>query len=253
MEENVQKILRRIKESSAEIFGNNLTGVYVHGSLAFGCFNFDKSDIDFIVAVKNSIGQREKEEFIKFLLETDKTAPPKGLEMSVVLEDVCRNFVYPTPFELHFSNGHKARYIENLSEYCAMMHGTDKDLAAHFKVIKAVGFALCGEEISHVFGDVPEEYYLDSVKYDIDNAAETILTDTVYTVLNLCRTLAYKTDGIIRSKLQGAEACISLLPDKYITLVQSAADCYSGVKEMPVFNKSQLTEFAEYMLGRIGL
>ena len=42
-------ITDRLTEESRKIFGENLTGVYLHGSLAMGCFNPDKSDIDLII------------------------------------------------------------------------------------------------------------------------------------------------------------------------------------------------------------
>lgn len=43
---------------------------------------------------------------IRYLLEMKPLIPRKGLEMSVVLEEDVRNFLYPTPFELHFSPLH---------------------------------------------------------------------------------------------------------------------------------------------------
>ena len=41
--------------NSKNILGNNLTGIYLHGSAAMGCFNDKKSDIDLLVVVKNDI------------------------------------------------------------------------------------------------------------------------------------------------------------------------------------------------------
>ena len=37
------------------ILGNKLTGIYLHGSMAMGCFNADKSDIDIIVIIEDNI------------------------------------------------------------------------------------------------------------------------------------------------------------------------------------------------------
>ena len=105
----ISEILSNIENSYKEILGDNLTGIYVHGSLAFGCFRWEKSDIDFLVVVKNSPSLTEKTAMMKVLLELDPYCPAKGLEMSVVLEDVCKNFTYPTPYELHFSNAYKEK------------------------------------------------------------------------------------------------------------------------------------------------
>lgn len=57
---------------------------------------------------------------VQVLLELEKEAPPKGFEMSVVLEKYCGSFVYPTPFELHFSNAHLESCRKDLKAYCRL-------------------------------------------------------------------------------------------------------------------------------------
>lgn len=47
----------------------------------------------------------------------------------------------------------KKWYIENLADYIRKMNGEDKDLAAHFKVIKNYGIVLYGAEINDTFAD----------------------------------------------------------------------------------------------------
>jgi streptomycin 3"-adenylyltransferase len=44
-------ILKIIKQEYQTILGDNLVGIYVHGSIAFGCFHEEKSDIDFIAVI----------------------------------------------------------------------------------------------------------------------------------------------------------------------------------------------------------
>ncbi len=77
-------LLARVEDIYAEILGD-LVGIYVHGSLAFGCFQWERSDLDFIVVVEEPPALTEKEALIAALLCLTKAAPPKGLEMSVVL------------------------------------------------------------------------------------------------------------------------------------------------------------------------
>ena len=135
-----------------------------------------------------------------------KPARPKGFEMSVVLMRYCQNFVYPTPYVLHYSNAHRHRARTDLTAYCQEMNGTDVDLAAHFTVTRAVGIPLCGLPIETVFGPVPKKYYWESIYGDIKNAAEEILRDPVYIILNLCRVLAYQKEAIHSFEKRG-EAC----------------------------------------------
>ncbi|MDE7298759.1 MAG: DUF4111 domain-containing protein [Lachnospiraceae bacterium] len=278
----VKRILEQVRQDCAGIFGKNLVGVYVHGSIAFGCFCWENSDIDFLVVTREAPGPEEKEALIRALLELDVQCPQKGLEMSLVLERYCRDFIYPTPFELHFSNAHKAKLFviekmsdaaseeengkaktsaaaeemhgeidaaegagncgkgrsgnsgpgkiceEALREYCRSMNGTDKDLAAHFTVLRAVGFALCGREISDVFGEVPREAYLDSIWSDIAGAADEIAENPVYVILNLCRVLAFLEDGLVCSKAQGGAWALGRLPEDFAGrgLIEEAVECY---------------------------
>lgn len=245
-----EEILQKIKTAYKEILGEKLTGIYVHGSLAFHCFVWDKSDIDFIVVVKNAPDQQEKEALIRVLLELDAYVPPKGLEMSVVLESVCNPFVYPTPFELHFSNAHKQRCQTDPAEYCRNMNGTDRDLAAHFTVLRAVGEVLWGREISQVFGEVPRDCYIDSIRMDIEDARECILENPIYYVLNLTRVLACLTEGLVLSKKQGGQWGLKNLSGQYHPLITEALTCYGSSQEMDEDEKT-LREFAEYMLKQI--
>ena len=61
----------------------------------------------------------------------DKLPPPKVIELSIVKSEYCKNFIYPTPYEFHFSNMYSQWYRDNPTEYIQKMKGTDKDLAAH--------------------------------------------------------------------------------------------------------------------------
>ena len=44
-----QTLLDKFTHAVKEITGEKLTGIYLHGSLAMGCFHPEKSDIDLIV------------------------------------------------------------------------------------------------------------------------------------------------------------------------------------------------------------
>ena len=179
-------ILQKIKDTYIDILGSNLVGIYLHGSIAFGCFRWEQSDIDFIAVVSRPLALPVKTKLMEAIVVLNKFAPPKGIEMSVVLKKHCKNFVYPTPFELHFSNGQLGSYFADPQAYCKSTNSGDKDLAAHFTVIKSTGFLLHGSEIDAVFGNIPKAYYADSIKYDIEDAQKTITRYPQYTILNLC-------------------------------------------------------------------
>lgn len=242
---DVEQLLSEVVKGYADILGDNLVGIYLHGSLALGCFTWDKSDIDFIAVVENEPAPFEKAEIIKLLLMLDADAPPKGLEMSVVPRSACERFMYPMPYYLHFSNGHKQSYIDDLEGHIAILHGVDRDLAAHFTVIREVGKTLFGAPISEVFGNVPPSDYLDSILGDIENAEEDILEDPVYITLNLCRIMGYLEGAGVLSKLAGGQWGTEHLT-QYADVINSALTEYSG-GEITSVTAERLRQFAADM------
>jgi predicted nucleotidyltransferase len=243
-------VLSNIKEAYENILKDNLIGIYVHGSIALNCFNWDKSDIDYIVVVKEKLSRETKMRVMKVTAELNDIAPPKGLEMSVVLEEYCNNFQYPTPFELHFSSMHIEWYKNDAEDYCEKMNGSDVDLAAHFTIIKKAGIVLCGQAIDEVFACVPKEYYIDSIKGDIEDAKASILNNPIYIVLNLCRVAAYINHELVLSKEQGAEWGVNHLENKYHYIIKKALRCYQSKEEM-IVEKEEADEYCDYMLGQI--
>lgn len=244
-----EEVLGKIGQGYKAILKEKLVGIYIHGSLAFRCFNPQKSDIDFIVVVKKSLALEEKVLCIQCLLDLEELATAKGFEMSIVLEKHCLNFIYPTPFELHYSKVYRASAWQDIKAYCEAMQGTDKDLAAHFQVIRTVGYPIYGKAVCDVFSEVPEEYYLDSILGDIQNAKEDIVDNPVYTVLNLCRVWAYLKEGKILSKKDGALWVIGNT-DKYRDFIGLVLENYLTNKTNNI-SPAVLYSFAEDMLERI--
>lgn len=245
-----QNILDEIVDKSKLIFKEELTGIYLHGSLAMGCFNPSKSDIDLIIVIKNDITDIQKLQFMNYVVELNKIAPSKGIELSIVKKEYCTNFLYPTPFELHFSNAHLQWFVDNPEDYIHKMNGTDKDLAAHFKIIKKYGVVLQGEEINDVFADVPRKEYIDSIWFDVEGAREVILKEPVYMILNLCRVAAFLKNDLILSKKQGGEWALQNLPAQYHALISEALQSYMLGNEMDLDNL-ETQRFADYMLQMI--
>ena len=133
--EAYQTFLDTFAAETVRILGDRLTGVYLHGSAVMGCFNGSKSDIDLLVVTKDGLSSPVKRQYMDMAVQMNEQAPAKGIEFSILREDVCRPFVYPTPFELHFSIAHLAWYRADPEDYIAKMNGTDRDLAAHAAIL----------------------------------------------------------------------------------------------------------------------
>lgn len=240
-----REILNAIREQYCAILGDKLAGLYLHGSLAMGCFRWEVSDIDFLAVVRRPLTDPERVALIRVMLALTPSAPPKGIEMSVVTADVCRNFVHPTPYELHFSNAHLTRYQADIEGYCRELRGVDFDLAAHFAIARMYGETLWGAPVGEVFGPVPREDVLDSILRDV--AEEDVSENPVYFALNLCRVLAFQREDLLLSKADGARWGLAHLPEKWEPAIQGALDAYEKSAPPPE-NLSEFCAWARKMV-----
>ncbi len=241
------KVLDLVVKRYLCILNENLIGVYLHGSLAMGCYT-ERSDIDFLVVVNNPIDFETKRSLIDELLIRQEL-PEKGIEMSVILMKYAQDFQYPTPFELHYSDTHKEKYQNDKSYICGDY--VDNDLAAHMTITKHRGICLYGKQIPEVFTDIPERYYIDSILSDIANSKEEITHNPVYYSLNLCRVLLYLKCHIISSKLEGGIWGIANLPQTYNQLLKTSVGEYQTELCFEQWNNEELIDFADYMLREI--
>ncbi len=245
-----ETLIRRFTNGTVRILGGQLTGIYLHGSAAMGCFRPEKSDLDFLVTVRGEPDDAKKREYLDMVLALDAEGPAKGIEMSIVPAEACNPFVYPTPFLLHYSRMHTEWYRRDPEDYVRKMKGTDRDLAAHCTVIRSRGVCLYGLPVSEAFGSVPEADYLDSIRNDVAGAEEEITDDPMYLILNLARVLAYLKEREILSKQEGGEWGLRNLPEEYRPPVRSALEEYENGAEIR-YDPEASKRYAAYMLGEI--
>ena len=243
-------LINEFVNRSKDILKENLVGIYLHGSSVMGCFNPEKSDIDLIIVVDDKMSDITKKAYMDMVVKLNSYAPAKGIEMSIVNKEACNPFVYPTPFELHFSAMHLKWYEDNPEDYILKMNGTDKDLAAHFTIIGKRGKCLLGLPIEDVFAVVPKADYMDSIWNDIVEAPEEITENTMYLTLNLVRVLAFAKDGLVLSKKEGGDWGLKNVPEEYHSLIEDALSEY-GSSVVPQYDKELSVKYAEYMLKSI--
>lgn len=247
---NTQLYLDKIVHLFKGELKENLVGIYLHGSLAMGCFNPQRSDIDFIVVVNESLTAENKKRIAKMVLMLSDEMPNKnGLEFSVILETYLMPFVYPTPCEFHYSDFHKERYRLDENYLCGGYD--DSDLASQLAVAYHRGVPLYGRPLNERYQPVERQYYLASILHDIEGASQDIINNTMYVTLNLCRVLFFLREGVISSKKEGGEWGVSSLPTPYRDLVTQCLEEYTGIASKSGFDNQHLSNFAEYMLQEI--
>lgn len=237
-------LLHRIVQDFRDLLGDQLAGIYLHGSLAMGAFNPASSDLDYLVLVHDPLSVAQKQAIIAFTLEQAADAPPKGLEFSVLLLRHTQHFVHPAHYELHYSPDWNERYRSGAVDWIAT--ATDRDLAAHITVTIRRGVCLYGMAIDQAFADVPPALYRDAIYYDLADVPENIYSDPVYCILNVCRIAAYVQSGQVLSKSEGGEWGLQHLIATFHPLIEQALTVYRGDGASVTWDTDTFTQFVRY-------
>lgn len=243
-----QQLTQLIAEVEAELAGN-LTGIYLHGSLAMGSFNPERSDLDLLVVTRQPLSLATKRWLAETLLR--RSAQPHPIEISFLRRDDLVPWHYPTPYDFHYSETWRERFQRELADRAWEgwndSQQRDPDLAAHITVINQRGLCLSGVAIAEIFPAVPRQDYLHSVLGDVRDGLENLTGDPVYGILNACRTYAYLRQGHIYSKEEGGVWALEVLPESLREVAMGALAIYRGEPGAGPLEKDQLETFAAYI------
>jgi streptomycin 3"-adenylyltransferase len=133
---DVHRQVKGFVDAVRDALGDNLAGVYLHGSLAMGCFNAERSDIDLLVVTQRGMMIEEKRRVAELLLR--HSAAPRPIEISFLSEQDLHPWQYPTPFDFHYGEDWREHYEKDLAtdqwrKWNQDQH-RDSDLAAHITV-----------------------------------------------------------------------------------------------------------------------
>ncbi len=222
--------VERCVASVQALLADALIGVYLHGSLAMGCFNPTGSDLDLLVVTRRGLSLTAKRDLAELLLRI--SAAPHPIEISFLAWAQLHPWRYPTPFDFHYSEDWRAATAEALAngawrswndaERC------DPDLAAHVTIMRARGICLWGAAIADVFPEVPPQHYRASIVEDLFWAQARIDENATYAVLNACRVLWHLRERRISSKEEAGCWAASALPPEHRAVIEQALAAYRG-------------------------
>ena len=249
--EPVRAQIKRFVRDTRAILGENLAGIYLHGSLALGCFNPDRSDIDLLVVIRQPMAPETKRLMAGLMLA--QSGAPRPLEVSWVLEMELKRWRHPFPYDLHFSESWRERFEANLTrldwEVWLSREKLDRDLAAHFTILlRRGGVVLYGPPVQQIFPVVPVADYIDALFCDFEPCRDRIGDDPVYSVLNLLRVCLFLLEGEISSKEEAGRWGMRNLPDAELRAIAATAlGIYAGNEPAGEFTPEGLARFARYI------
>ena len=250
----IETLIGRLKDE----LENELTGIYLHGSLAMGSYYRPKSDIDVIVVVKDKLNEQLAEKVGVAIANESTNRPTIGnVELSVITAKVAKQVPIPMPFEVHYSSMWHEKIISNQVDYS--IERTDVDLASHLTYVLQRGICLYGKPVSEIFGEVKWNQFMASVMDDLHWILEDehLLETPVYGMLNICRVfqLLSKDSQTVYSKDEGGEWGLEHLPEAFQPLIQQSLDVYRSSEEVNEENRltggkewaqDELLEFRNY-------
>ncbi|HPH98469.1 MAG TPA: DUF4111 domain-containing protein [Anaerolineaceae bacterium] len=249
--EAVQAQISTLIQTWRETLGSKLIGIYLHGSLAMGCFNPARSDLDFLLLVDKPLEDLEATTLAEAALRL--SLRPAPVEMSVLRQADLIPWRHPAPYEFHYSESWRERFSTAKSLALPQPRPCDPDLAAHITITRARGRDLWGPPPQAVFPEVPADDYLASIGEDFDDAWERAAENPVYALLNTCRVMAFVQDGLITSKREGGEWGLAHLPAGLRPLAARALEAYENETAPAEFQPAQLDGFAVYARGQLRL
>ena len=235
--------------------GDNLIGVYLHGSIALNAFHPDSGDIDILVVVRDSLEVVTKLEIAGDIIEIDRS--PRPLEMSAVKQIDAKNWKTPGNCVFHYSDFWTEKYLERFRNpdtevYVADHEFPDADVTGYIKLLKQCGIVLYGEEIQEVFADVSDEDFWSAISadiedYDFHDYDARYLTSNV---LILGRILSFKKEKRILSKYEGGLWMINNVPEDLKYLPELAMKVwFEGEEHM--LPEADLKRLRDYLVGEI--
>ncbi len=104
---DINEIAELFTKELKKIFGSQLAGFYLSGSLAYGGFNRPSSDLDFIVVLKKPLSDSQRKAIKQMHAIVERLYPEwkKRIEMPYLLQDPLRSTKPPKEPQLRFNAG----------------------------------------------------------------------------------------------------------------------------------------------------
>ncbi len=199
----LDEILRRLRE----VLGGRLWGAWLVGSGALGDFDPQRSDIDVQAITRMRVSLADRDRLARALSHHALPCPARGLEFVLYARDDLDDAVGPA-FSLNLNSG------PGMTEHVAFSPDADPRFwfVIDVSIARQHGRTLDGPPATTAFPDLPRELLVDALEEAMEWFAHHD-TSAVGTVLGACRTWAWATDGLWRSKAESAAWARSRLAD----------------------------------------
>ena len=244
----INEVLRSLTAGMSHILGENLVGVYLTGSLSYGDFNSENSDIDLLVLIRNPVSQKKLEALKQMHLhvERDHEKWEKRIECSYISLEMLPSILPPkTP----------RPYIGEGIFYPEAPYGNEWTINQY--LLYKHGVSLLGPDFKTLVKPISIEDVREACIRDLFEEWEPKINDPEwlnnghyqsYVVLNLCRILYTVMCHATATKKTSASWVKREFFPQWNNLIQTAEDWHYG-KEMNL--KEETIEFIQFVVNKV--
>lgn len=248
-EKEVEKILIHLSNEISGILDKNLIGLYLFGSLTYGDFNPDSSDIDLVAIVDNPMNRLQIDRIKQMHIRAKNLFEKWGdrLECSYTPIDLFKKPLPPEKPRPYYGNGvfyEEAPYGNEwiINNYLLYQHGVSligpnfRELFEPVDMIE-VQKACIRDLFQEWEPKITEDGWLDNSHYQS------------YLVMNLCRILYTVMCGSAGTKRAAAAWVKNKFKLAWISRLIEAAENWDYTKEMSL--KAETIDFIKFTLHEI--
>lgn len=245
---DVNDVLNALTEKILRILGENLVGIYLTGSLSYGDFNPENSDIDLITILNNPLSSEQLETLKSMHLHIEKTNEKwaKRIECSYVPRDMLQN-IYPPKVP--------RPYIGEGTFYPEAPYGNEWTINQY--LLYKYGIPLVGPDFKTLLKPIDIEDVREACIRDLFEEWEPKINDREwlnnshyqsYIVLNLCRILYTVSCHATSTKKASAAWVKREFGSPWKDLIQTAEDWDYG-KDMNL--QEETIEFIQFVVNKV--
>lgn len=247
---DVNALLDALLGGVRSVLGNELVGMYIHGSLASGDFDPDRSDLDFLVVTRDALPA----ETMSALAAMHARIAASTLKWRRNYEG---SYIPQRAVRRHDPAGSWYPRIEVDGTFGPDEHGSEWIIQRH--VIREHGIALAGpspetlidpvspDDLRTAVSRLLHEWWMPQLQnpFRLTTGFHGASEYQAYAVLTMCRALYTLEFGAIPSKPQAARWAQKTLGGRWVGLIESALAWRHGVD---LDRRDEVLEFIRYTL-----
>jgi predicted nucleotidyltransferase len=246
----INDLLNDLLTQMQAVLGQKLVGVYLYGSLVWGDFDRESSDIDLVVATSSDI---DVQEF------SDLDAMQLGLIDKHTYWDGRIEIAYVSIAALQTFKSHTYKLAVISPGEPFHIKASDPGWLMNWYMVQEQGRILFGPAPTTLIDPISKQEFIQTVKAHAARWGEWIhdshsRPSQAYAILTMCRALYTCTHGVQASKRKAAEWAVQELPE-WSDVIKSALLWRAAWRDDAIDHAATFPEtlrFVQFMIARIG-